>query len=86
MDYTYITEQELIDMETLWRNGDNIPHELFVAKCDDGSFLAMDNSQGECWVEKFSSMILVNRFFTDNLGYDSDEEMFISIPHREYLY
>ena len=87
MNYIYIDEQELIDMENSWRNdATSIEKGLFVAKCNDGYYLAMDNSNGECWVDKFNSLVLVERFFTDNLGYDSDEEMFSMIPHKGYLY
>lgn len=84
MDFTFITEEEFNKLEN--DNIDNIPRQCFVAKCSDGEYLAMDNLEGERFVDKFGSMILVKEFFANNLGYDDDYDNFEAIHRREYLY
>lgn len=87
MKYSVITEEEILKMEKEWMNDRNsIPKECFVAKLSNGNFLALDNSSGECWTEEFTSKVLVEEFFNDNLGYGSDYQEVESIRHHNNYY
>ena len=46
----------------------------------------MDNSNGECFVDEFTSKVLVDEFFTDNLGYDDDYSNMEKIGTKKLYY
>ena len=87
VDYEMISEKEFNDYEQKYRmNKNSIPRECYVAKTDNGTYLAMDNSNGECFVEEFTSKVLVDEFFTDNLGYDDDYSNMEKIGTKKLYY
>jgi len=87
MEFTTITEEEFNELEEKFKcEPQTVPKKCFVAKCSNGDYLAMDNLEGECFVDKFNSMILVKEFFANNLGYDDTDEMFTYIHKKYFLY
>ena len=81
-----VSEEEFNEMEVKWREDPrSIPEECFVAKCADGEYLAMDNSSGECWVEKFAAKVLAEEFFDNNLMYDDTRYEGFSKIQNNYL-
>lgn len=89
ISYQTITEKEFEELENKWREDSNsVPHDCYVAKLADGSYLALDNSQGEFWVEECNSKILIEEFFTENSNsYESDDYQQIeAIRHKEIAY
>jgi len=87
MEYEMISEKEFNELEQKYfMDKDSIPRECYVAKKNDGNYLAMDNSNGECFVDEFSSKVLVDEFFMDNLGYDDDYSNMEKIETRKLYY
>lgn len=48
----YVTLEQ---MERVWE-GIDPRRETFVAKCQDGPYLACDNTTGDAWVERFQTL------------------------------
>lgn len=87
IDYEMITVDEFNDLEKKWQTDSrSIPYECYVAKTNDGQYLAMDNSTGECFVDEFSSKVLVDEFFTDSLGYDDNYSNIQKIETKKLYY
>lgn len=84
-NYKMITETELLNMENDYKHDKNIPRDRYVAKTSKNTFLALDNSTNECWVDEFNSMVLVEDFFTGN-NYDSDYIRNEAIRGNNYYY
>jgi hypothetical protein len=87
IDYEMITVDEFNNLEKKWqKDSRSIPYECYVAKTNDGQYLAMDNSTGECFVDEFSSKVLVDEFFTDSLGYDDNYSNIQKIETKKLYY
>lgn len=85
MDYEMISEEEFKNYESeYYHDKYSVPMKRFVARTADGEYLAMDNSDGNCFVEQCSSKVLVEEFFNDGLGYDDDYSNLQAIPHKNY--
>lgn len=87
VSYEVVSEQKFNELENQWSHDSNsIPLKKYVAKCSDGSFLAMNNSSGECWVEQFPYKLMVEDFFANDSSYDEDYTMIEPIRHKELEY
>jgi len=84
-NYITLSETELLKLEEDFKHDIKIPQNRYVAKTSKNTFLALDNSTNECWVDEFNSMVLVQDFFTGN-NYDSDYVRNEQIRGSNYYY
>ena len=89
ISYQTVTEVEFNELEKNWRTDSNsIPRDCYVAKLKNGSYLAMDNSECECWVQECNSRVLLEEFFLENSrSYEADDYQSVeAIRHKEIAY